>query len=84
MSVSSLLSRGAVDILEELQILTAKTMEKVEITKQYEVIRELGKGTYGRVDLVIHKARGETYTMELGGQRLQKKFLFHWRIHHLS
>ncbi|XP_077110861.1 serine/threonine-protein kinase SBK1-like [Ranitomeya variabilis] len=77
MSVSSLLSRGAVDILEELQILTAKTMEKVEITKQYEVIRELGKGTYGRVNLVIHKARGTKMALKFLRKKTtkQKSFL---------
>lgn len=48
------------DILDELQLIAAQNLEKLEVNKYYEVIRELGKGTYGKVDLVIHKIRGET------------------------
>ncbi|XP_051995938.1 serine/threonine-protein kinase SBK1-like [Xyrauchen texanus] len=51
-------SRSSIDILDELQLITAHNLEKVDINKYYEVIRELGKGTYGKVDLVIHKIRG--------------------------
>ncbi|XP_063077223.1 serine/threonine-protein kinase SBK1-like [Engraulis encrasicolus] len=51
-------SRGSTDILEELQLIAAQNMEKLEINRYYEVIRELGKGTYGKVDLVVHKIRG--------------------------
>lgn len=52
-------SRTSIDILEELQLIAAQNLEKLDISKYYEVIRELGKGTYGKVDLVIHKIRGE-------------------------
>lgn len=58
MSSSPVGSRVSVDILEELQVFAAQNLEKVEVNKYYEVIRELGKGTYGKVDLVIHKIRG--------------------------
>ncbi|XDV45222.1 hypothetical protein PO909_013353 [Leuciscus waleckii] len=58
MSSSPVVPRVSVDILEELQIFAAQNLEKVEVNKYYEVIRELGKGTYGKVDLVIHKIRG--------------------------
>ncbi|XP_061912315.1 serine/threonine-protein kinase SBK1 [Entelurus aequoreus] len=58
MSSSPLTSQAHMDILDELQLITAQNLEKVEINKYYEVIRELGKGTYGKVDLVIHKIRG--------------------------
>lgn len=47
------------DILDELQLIAAQNLERLEVNKYYEVIRELGKGTYGKVDLVIHKIRGE-------------------------
>lgn len=46
------------DILDELQLIAAQNLERLEVNKYYEVIRELGKGTYGKVDLVIHKIRG--------------------------
>ncbi|NP_998006.2 serine/threonine-protein kinase SBK1 [Danio rerio] len=52
------------DILEELQLYTAQNLEKLEVNKYYEVIRELGKGTYGKVDLVIHKIRGSKMALK--------------------
>lgn len=58
MTSSPIIPRVSVDILEELQLFAAQNLEKVEVNKYYEVIRELGKGTYGKVDLVIHKIRG--------------------------
>lgn len=51
-------SRASIDILEELQLIAAQNLEKLDINKYYEVVCELGKGTYGKVDLVIHKIRG--------------------------
>ncbi|KAM9837178.1 serine/threonine-protein kinase SBK1 isoform 2-T2 [Aulostomus maculatus] len=58
MSSSPLTSRANMDILDELQLIAAQNLERLEVNKYYEVIRELGKGTYGKVDLVIHKIRG--------------------------
>ncbi|XP_040885065.1 serine/threonine-protein kinase SBK1 [Toxotes jaculatrix] len=58
MSSSPLVSRPNMDVLDELQLITAQSLERLEVNKYYEVIRELGKGTYGKVDLVIHKIRG--------------------------
>ncbi|XP_061612355.1 serine/threonine-protein kinase SBK1 isoform X2 [Phyllopteryx taeniolatus] len=58
MNSSPLVSRANMDILDELQLITAQNLEKVEVNKYFEVIRELGKGTYGKVDLVSHKIRG--------------------------
>lgn len=54
-------SRASIDILEELQLIAAQNLEKLDINKYYEVVRELGKGTYGKVDLVIHKIRGNNW-----------------------
>lgn len=51
--------RASVDILEELQLIAAQNLEKLDINKYYDVICELGKGTYGKVDLVMHKIRGK-------------------------
>ncbi|KAM6951735.1 serine/threonine-protein kinase SBK1 [Aplochiton taeniatus] len=58
MSSSPLVSRANMDILDELQLIAAQNLERLEVNKYYEVMRELGKGTYGKVDLVIHKIRG--------------------------
>ncbi|KAG7504347.1 serine serine/threonine-protein kinase SBK1-like [Solea senegalensis] len=51
-------SRNSIDILEELQLIAAQNLEKLDVSKYFEVVRELGKGTYGKVDLVVHKIRG--------------------------
>ena len=56
-------SRASIDILEELQLIAAQNLEKLDINKYYEVVCELGKGTYGKVDLVIHKIRGNCCTV---------------------
>lgn len=67
MSSSPVVSRVSVDILEELQRFTAQNLEKAEVNKYYEVLRELGKGTYGKVDLVIHKIRGTAHLQTRSG-----------------
>lgn len=69
------------DILDELQLITAQNLERLEVNKYYEVIRELGKGTYGKVDLVIHKIRGEELLFsisrrELYGDTTASSFVF--------
>ncbi|XP_027897893.1 serine/threonine-protein kinase SBK1-like [Xiphophorus couchianus] len=51
-------SRSPADVLEELQLIAAQNLETLDISRYYQVVRELGKGTYGKVDLVIHKIRG--------------------------
>ncbi|XP_043945745.1 serine/threonine-protein kinase SBK1 [Protopterus annectens] len=45
-------------ITEDMQSLAIRTLSGSDIHKHYEVIRELGKGTYGKVDLVSHKTSG--------------------------
>lgn len=46
-------------ITEDMQSLAIRTLSGTDITKHYDLIRELGKGTYGKVDLVSHKSTGE-------------------------
>lgn len=70
MTSSPLVSRANMDILDELQLITAQNLERLEVNKYYEVIRELGKGTYGKVDLVIHKIRGEGPPFAIGRMEL--------------
>ncbi|XP_021396458.2 serine/threonine-protein kinase SBK1 isoform X2 [Lonchura striata] len=45
-------------ITEDMQSLAIRTLSGTDITKHYDLIRELGKGTYGKVDLVSHKSTG--------------------------
>lgn len=46
-------------ITEDMQSLAIRTLSGTDINKHYDLIRELGKGTYGKVDLVSHKSTGE-------------------------
>lgn len=46
-------------ITEDMQSLAIRTLSGTDISKHYDLIRELGKGTYGKVDLVSHKSTGE-------------------------
>lgn len=71
MTSSPLVSRANMDILDELQLIAAQNLERLEVNKYYEVIRELGKGTYGKVDLVIHKIRGERKQVKQKKRTLQ-------------
>lgn len=45
--------------MEDMQSLTIASLSAADVAKQYEHIRELGKGTYGKVDLVAHRTQGE-------------------------
>lgn len=45
--------------VEDMQALAITALSAADVAKQYEHIRELGKGTYGKVDLVAHRTQGE-------------------------
>ncbi|XP_041086063.1 serine/threonine-protein kinase SBK1 [Polyodon spathula] len=44
--------------VEDFQALAINSISAGDIHKHYEPIRELGKGTYGKVDLVAHRTQG--------------------------
>ncbi|KAF5903982.1 serine/threonine-protein kinase SBK1-like, partial [Clarias magur] len=44
--------------VEDMQALSITTLSASEVEQQYELIGPLGKGTYGRVDLVAHRTQG--------------------------
>lgn len=45
--------------VEDMQALSITALSASEVEQQYELIGPLGKGTYGRVDLVAHRTQGE-------------------------
>lgn len=45
--------------VEDMQALAITSLSAADVAKQYEHIRELGKGTYGKVDLVAHRTQGQ-------------------------
>ncbi|XP_066539982.1 serine/threonine-protein kinase SBK1 [Hoplias malabaricus] len=44
--------------VEDMQALSITALSASEVEQQYELIGPLGKGTYGRVDLVAHRTQG--------------------------
>ncbi|KAM6950992.1 serine/threonine-protein kinase SBK1 [Aplochiton taeniatus] len=44
--------------VEDMQALAITSLSAADVAKHYEHIRELGKGTYGKVDLVAHRSQG--------------------------
>ncbi|XP_072535036.1 serine/threonine-protein kinase SBK1 [Salminus brasiliensis] len=44
--------------VEDMQALSITAISATEVEQQYELIGPLGKGTYGRVDLVAHRTQG--------------------------
>ncbi|XP_019743389.1 serine/threonine-protein kinase SBK1 isoform X1 [Hippocampus comes] len=58
-SPTSKMAPGGVGVpVEDMQALAITTLSAADVTKQFEQIRELGKGTYGKVDLVAHRSQG--------------------------
>ena len=51
--------------VEDMQALAITTLSAADVAKHYEHIRELGKGTYGKVDLVAHRTQGECNRVRL-------------------
>ncbi len=46
--------------VEDMQALSITSLSASELEQQYELIAPLGKGTYGKVDLVVHRTQGES------------------------
>ncbi|XP_016379792.1 serine/threonine-protein kinase SBK1-like [Sinocyclocheilus rhinocerous] len=44
--------------VEDMQALSITSLSASELEQQYELISPLGKGTYGKVDLVVHRTQG--------------------------
>lgn len=51
---------GLADVspIDELMELTAQSIAPLEIQEHFNVIKEIGRGKYGRVLLVTHRCRG--------------------------
>ncbi|XP_061667096.1 serine/threonine-protein kinase SBK1, partial [Syngnathoides biaculeatus] len=58
-SPTSKIAPGEVGVpVEDMQALAITSLSAADVAKQFEQIRELGKGTYGKVDLVAHRNQG--------------------------
>ncbi|XP_075461359.1 serine/threonine-protein kinase SBK2-like [Ascaphus truei] len=52
-------------MLEDMIQLTAQNLVRMEVSDHYKVIKELGRGKYGQVTLVIHRQRGTPMALKL-------------------
>lgn len=48
------------NLIDELMELTAQSLSHLEIQEHFNVIKEIGRGKYGKVLLVTHRFRGMT------------------------
>lgn len=48
----------AASMLEEMMEITGQNLVRMEVEDHYKFIKQLGKGKYGQVTLVIHRQRG--------------------------
>ncbi|XP_053481617.1 serine/threonine-protein kinase SBK1 [Ictalurus furcatus] len=51
--------------IEELMELTAQCLSRLEIKEHFNVIKEIGRGKYGRVLLVTHRCRGTPMALKV-------------------
>ncbi|KAF7695708.1 hypothetical protein HF521_007431 [Silurus meridionalis] len=51
--------------IEELMELTAQSLTRLEIKEHFNVIKEIGRGKYGRVLLVTHRCRGTPMALKV-------------------
>lgn len=58
---------GLVDgnLIDELMELTAQSLADLEIQEHFNIIKEIGRGKYGKVLLVTHRFRGKTLFFSL-------------------
>jgi len=47
-------------LIDELMELTAQSISNLEIQERFNIIKEIGRGKYGKVLLVTHRFRGMT------------------------
>lgn len=47
-------------LIDELMELTAQSLGNLEIQEHFNIIKEIGRGKYGKVLLVTHRFRGKT------------------------
>uniref|UniRef100_UPI00358F89E1 serine/threonine-protein kinase SBK1-like n=1 Tax=Myxine glutinosa TaxID=7769 RepID=UPI00358F89E1 len=52
------------DALDNLQLIAARGLQAVTMTEHYDVIRELGRGTYGTVELAVHLNSGRKVALK--------------------
>ncbi|XP_075045870.1 serine/threonine-protein kinase SBK2-like [Mixophyes fleayi] len=73
---------AAATMLEEMMEITAQNLIMMEVDDHYKCIKELGKGKYGQVTLVIHRQRGTPMALKLLPKTFTKRqnFLYEYCV----
>ncbi|XP_041093114.1 serine/threonine-protein kinase SBK1-like [Polyodon spathula] len=53
------------DPIEELMLLTAQSLSRLELGEHFHVVKEIGRGKYGKVLLVTHRRRGTLMALKV-------------------
>ncbi|TMS16284.1 Serine/threonine-protein kinase SBK1 [Larimichthys crocea] len=63
--VEKMIELGLADgsLIDELMELTAQSLGNLEIQEHFNIIKEIGRGKYGKVLLVTHRFRGKRCTV---------------------
>lgn len=58
-------------LIDELMELTAQSLARLEIQERFNIVKEIGRGKYGKVLLVTHRFKGAT-----ANEKLRLSFFF--------
>ncbi|KAM9830628.1 serine/threonine-protein kinase SBK1 isoform X3 [Syngnathus typhle] len=66
-SVYEMMELGLTDgsLIDELMVLTSQSLTQLEIQEHFNVIKEIGRGKYGKVLLVTHRFRGTPMALKV-------------------
>ncbi|XP_068098976.1 serine/threonine-protein kinase SBK2-like [Hyperolius riggenbachi] len=81
-STDSNIGLTAANMLDEMMEITDQNLVRLEVEDHYKFIKQLGKGKYGQVTLVIHRQRGTPMALKLLPKTLTKRqnFLYEYCI----
>ncbi|XP_077411398.1 serine/threonine-protein kinase SBK1 isoform X1 [Vanacampus margaritifer] len=67
MSRFEMIELGLADgsLIDELMVLTSQSLNQLEIQEHFNVIKEIGRGKYGKVLLVTHRFRGTPMALKV-------------------
>ncbi|XP_056399338.1 serine/threonine-protein kinase SBK2-like [Hyla sarda] len=70
------------NLLEEMMEITGQSLITIEVEDHYKFIKQLGKGKYGQVTLVIHRQKGTPMALKLLPKTFTKRqsFLYEYCV----
>lgn len=52
-------------LIDELIVLTSQSLGQLEIQEHFNIIKEIGRGKYGKVLLVTHRFKGNLHLLDI-------------------